>query len=73
MTTSHLSTPLSDIKLFRPAILILLLTSVMLLAGCAAGIDPEEREFFYRGWTNPNAPKKDQTKAFDATQPREFR
>ena len=42
---------------FRPTRLALALLLALLLAGCA-NLDPEQRDFFYRGWVNPNADSK---------------
>ena len=42
-------------NLLRLAAAILSFAFVMLLTGCAAGMDSEEREFFYGSWVHPDA------------------
>ena len=37
----------------RMCSLVLLLSSVLLLTGCA-NMSPDDREIFYSGWANPN-------------------
>ncbi len=32
---------------------LLTLALPLLLSGCAADVSPEDRDFFYRGWKNP--------------------
>ena len=39
----------------RMCLLFLLLSSAILVTGCATNVSPEDRAIFYSGWVNPNA------------------
>ncbi len=39
----------------RMCLLFLLLSSALLVTGCATNVSPEDRATFYSGWVNPNA------------------